>query len=188
MGTAPDVDYRAPGAGLDGADRVTLIWADGAIRNRWLQVTVLATDNTGLAANDVFYLGNAVGESGNSPTDALVNATDEIGARNNPHGPFTPAPRMTATTTIATSSSTPPTRSSRNNRTSPFTALKLITPPLEDDGSGEGEGEWSGDVWTTWTDSSLFESTCHSTTLFRRQRSCRPSPAATCCVCRRGQA
>ena len=46
----------------------------------------------------------------------------------------------------------------RNNRTSPFTALKLITPPLEDGGSGEGEGEGSGDVWTTWTDSSLFDS------------------------------
>ena len=45
----------------------------------------------------------------------------------------------------------------RNNRTSPFTALKLITPPLEDDGSGEGEGEWSGDVWTSWIDSSLFD-------------------------------
>ena len=28
----------------------------------------------------------------------------------------------------------------RNNRTSPFTALKLITPPLES-GGGEGEGE-----------------------------------------------
>ena len=29
-----------PGAGQDGADRVTLIWEDGAIRNCWLQVTV----------------------------------------------------------------------------------------------------------------------------------------------------
>ena len=56
-----------PGAGLDGADRVTLIWADGAIRNRWLQVTLRATEVTGLAATDVFYVGNAVGESGNAP-------------------------------------------------------------------------------------------------------------------------
>ena len=82
-----------PGEGQDGADRVTLIWEDGAIRNCWLQVTVLATDATGLAENEVFYVGNAVGESGNSTTDALVNATDEIGARNNPHSPFTPAPK-----------------------------------------------------------------------------------------------
>ena len=111
-----------PGAGQDGADRVTLIWEDGAIRNCWLQVTVLATDATGLAENEVFYVGNAVGESGNSTTDALVNATDEIGARNNPHSPFNPAPKddrydfnrdklVNATDQII----------ARNNRTSPFT-------------------------------------------------------------------
>ena len=82
-----------PGAGVDCADRVTLVWADGVIGNRWLQVTLLATDNTGLADDDVFYFGNAVGESGNSTADAVVNATDEIGVRNNPHGPFAPAPK-----------------------------------------------------------------------------------------------
>ena len=80
------------GAGDDDSDRVTLIWADGVIRNCWLQVTVRATDHTGLADKDVFYVGNAVGEAGNSATDALVNATDEIGARNHPHSPFSPAP------------------------------------------------------------------------------------------------
>ena len=56
-----------PGAGQDGADRVTLIWADAAVRNCWLQVTMLATDATGLARTDVFYVGNAVGESGIPP-------------------------------------------------------------------------------------------------------------------------
>ena len=64
MGAAPTRITVRPGAGQDGADRITLIWADNAIRNSWLQVTVLATDATGLAANDVFYFGNAVGESG----------------------------------------------------------------------------------------------------------------------------
>jgi hypothetical protein len=131
-----------PGEGQDGADRVTLIWEDGVIRNCWLQVTVLATDATGLVENEVFYVGNAVGESGNSTTDALVNATDEIGVRNNPHTPFTPAPKndaydynrdrlVNATDQIIT----------RNHRTNPFTALRLIKPPLEDGGDGEGEGE-----------------------------------------------
>jgi formylglycine-generating enzyme len=120
------------GGGQNGADRVTLIWEDGTIRNCWLQVTVLATNATGLAEDEVFYVGNAVGESGNSTTDAVVNATDEIGARNNPHSPFNPAPQsdpfdfnrdklVNATDQII----------ARNNRTSPFTALKLITPPLE---------------------------------------------------------
>jgi hypothetical protein len=80
-----------PGEGQDGADRVTLIWEDGVIRNCCLQVTVMATDATGLTENEVFYVGNAVAESGNSTTDALVNATDEIGTRHNPHSPFHPA-------------------------------------------------------------------------------------------------
>ena len=51
------------GAGVGGADRVTLIWPDNAIEKRWLQVTVQATATTGLAANDVFYFGNAIGDS-----------------------------------------------------------------------------------------------------------------------------
>jgi len=121
-------------------------------------VTVLATDATGLAVQDVFYVGNAVGESGDTAANAIVNATDEILARNNPSSPFNPAQidnpydynrdkLVNATDQIVV----------RNNRTSPFTALKLITPPLEDDGGGEGEGEWSGDVWM-WTDRSPFES------------------------------
>jgi hypothetical protein len=48
----------------------------------------------------------------------------------------------------------------RNNSTRPFTALKLITPPREDDGRSDGEGEWGGDLWTTWTDDSLPRPTC----------------------------
>src|SRR5262249_6799351 len=39
-----------PGAGVGGSDRVELIWANGAIRNEWLQVQVLANAHTGLSA------------------------------------------------------------------------------------------------------------------------------------------
>ena len=78
----PVVDVRQ-GAGVGGADRVTVVWDDNAIEETWLQVTVLDTENTGLTASDVFYFGNAVGESGNSTTDAKVNAFDMLGARNN---------------------------------------------------------------------------------------------------------
>ena len=60
-GPTPTVSIR-PGEGVGGSDRVTLIWADGAILNQWVEVTVLATPNTGLAVDDVFYLGNAVGD------------------------------------------------------------------------------------------------------------------------------
>jgi len=73
------------GDGDGGADRVTIVWADGAIRNQWVQVTVEATDNTGLRSEDVFYFGNAVGETGNSAGDAEVTAADEVAVRANPH-------------------------------------------------------------------------------------------------------
>ena len=45
---------------------MTIIWADNAIQKQWLQVRVKANANTGLAADDVFYFGNSVGETGNS--------------------------------------------------------------------------------------------------------------------------
>jgi subtilisin-like proprotein convertase family protein len=62
------------GAGTDGSDRITFIWDDGAIRNTWLQVTVVPTVNTGLAVADTFYVGNLVGETGT--TDGVVNVID----------------------------------------------------------------------------------------------------------------
>ena len=124
------ITVRHPGEGQDGTDRVTLIWEDGAILNCWLQVTVLATDATGLVANEVFYVGNAVEQSGSATGDVLVNATDEIVPRNNPHSPLVwPLPDdrydfnrdklVNATDQIIV----------RNNRTSPLTSLRLITPP-----------------------------------------------------------
>ncbi len=66
------------GDGVDGSDRVTLIWPDGVIRGTWLRVTVRATPATGLTAADVFYVGNAPGETGNSLFDATVDIVDEI--------------------------------------------------------------------------------------------------------------
>ena len=72
------------GAGVHGSDRVEIIWADGVIKKKWLQVTVLADANTGLASPDVFYFGNAIGDSGNSPTNTLVNGLDQVGVQNFP--------------------------------------------------------------------------------------------------------
>jgi hypothetical protein len=74
-GPAPTSVTVRRGAGVDGSDRVTIIWADGAIRKTWLQVTVRANMRTGLAAPEVFYFGSLVGETGNAAT-AVVNATD----------------------------------------------------------------------------------------------------------------
>ncbi|HZN69206.1 MAG TPA: hypothetical protein VFB66_28265, partial [Tepidisphaeraceae bacterium] len=57
------------GAGVGGSDRVTITLPDEwAVRNEWLRVRVRSQfANTGLAADDVFYFGNLVGETGTSP-------------------------------------------------------------------------------------------------------------------------
>jgi len=81
-----------PGAGVDGSDRVVIIWADGAIKNTWLQVIVEGNDatggmntNTGLAASDVFFFGNRVGDTQISSPATVVatSAGDELAARQN---------------------------------------------------------------------------------------------------------
>lgn len=153
---APQSITVRPGAGVDGSDRVTVVWADddpytpdrepGSISNQWLQVTLLATPNTGLAEPDVFYFGNAVGESGNSTNETNVDTNDEIGARNHPHSLFDPAPiedaydydrdkRVDTNDEIL----------ARNNPTSAFSRLQLITVPAESGGS-RAEAEDSGSV------------------------------------------
>jgi len=84
------VTVRA-GAGTNGTDRVTIIWADNAIQKEWLEITVLATANTGLLSPDIFYFGNAIGETGNSAADAKVDPNDELLARANPANVLHPA-------------------------------------------------------------------------------------------------
>jgi hypothetical protein len=83
---APSSITIRPGAGVDGSDRVTIIWPNNAIEKTWLQITVLATISTGLEAPDTFYYGNAIGETGNSASNAIVNATDQILTRANASG------------------------------------------------------------------------------------------------------
>jgi len=75
------VDVRR-GAGVNGSDRVTLTWADGVLRDTWLQLTVLANANTGLSAPHLCYFGNVVAETGNSATEAAVSPVDLVRTRN----------------------------------------------------------------------------------------------------------
>ena len=77
------------GQGVDGSDRVTVVWADDAIENTWLEVQLPAA-RFGLDADDRFYWGSAIGETGDSAQNALVNVTDLLAVRNN----------MTATATV----------------------------------------------------------------------------------------
>jgi hypothetical protein len=65
-----------PGAGLNGAARVTITWPDRSIRNTWLQVTVKADAHTGLAHPDVFYFGNLVGKTGAPGSPLRLGARD----------------------------------------------------------------------------------------------------------------
>ena len=82
---APLAVLVRPGAGVGGATRVTLSWAEGVVRNTWLQVTVKANANTRLVANDVFYFGNLSGDAGG---DALVvGGADVVGTRAELLGP-----------------------------------------------------------------------------------------------------
>ena len=65
--TAPEpLTVAVRSTGTDGPARVSMVWADGVVRNRWLQVTVKANERTGLAAIDVFFFGNLIGETGNA--------------------------------------------------------------------------------------------------------------------------
>ncbi len=75
-----DVTVR-PGEGAGGSDRITIRFPDGAVRDAWLEVTVRATSATGLADDDVFYFGNAVGETGNAARNTVIDAADLAGVR-----------------------------------------------------------------------------------------------------------
>ncbi len=44
-------------------DRISIAWNDHAIENRWLRITILATARTGLASEEVFYIGHLRGET-----------------------------------------------------------------------------------------------------------------------------
>ncbi|HYW80350.1 MAG TPA: hypothetical protein VE890_12270 [Thermoguttaceae bacterium] len=136
--------------------RVTITWEDDTIRSQWLQITVAANDRTGLTDADVFYFGNAPADAGDSATNAIVNATDEILARNFQHSAVNPAGiddpydynrdgLVNGTDQII----------ARENQTNPLTMLRLITPPnSEAKGSIEAlstaEVDWPYEAEIDW--------------------------------------
>jgi hypothetical protein len=72
------------GGGTDGSDRVMLIWADGAISEQWLEVTVKPTVDIGLLAADVAYFGNAIGDVNSDGYTGLDDALQIWAARRIP--------------------------------------------------------------------------------------------------------
>src|SRR5262249_1963977 len=64
---------EANGVGtVSGSDRVEIIWADNAIQQKWLEVIVKNTFDTGLRSNDVFLFGNLIGSTGLSNTTTVA--------------------------------------------------------------------------------------------------------------------
>jgi hypothetical protein len=81
VSVAPTVTVRR-GGGASGSDRVTLVLPDGAVSNTWLRVTILNTAGTALAAPEVFYFGNLIGDTGDSAAGPFrVNAQDVAAVR-----------------------------------------------------------------------------------------------------------
>ena len=125
---APVSITRRVGAGSESSDRVTIIWADNAIEKQWLEVT--AKVSLGIPSDEVFYIGNAIGETGNSASDAQVTPTDEVAVRNNPASLGVNPAGVTNLYDFNRDRKVGPTDSiiSRNNGTNSSTALGLITP------------------------------------------------------------
>jgi hypothetical protein len=74
------ISVRA-GAGTGGTDRIEIVWANGAILNTWLEVTLAANSSTGLLSPDVFYFGSRLGDTGiDSLADRFVTDGDDLTA------------------------------------------------------------------------------------------------------------
>ncbi|HZN64484.1 MAG TPA: CotH kinase family protein, partial [Tepidisphaeraceae bacterium] len=70
------------GAGVAGYDRVTVVWADNAIRNGWLEVKFYADPTSKDPFEPApFYFGNLVGETGSgTPAAAFFVSPSDFGA------------------------------------------------------------------------------------------------------------
>ena len=78
---APSAISVIPGGGVGGADRVEITWATGIIKNQWLEVQVLPTANTGLAATDVHFWGNKIADSASSSPAGTFDTTSTDAAQ-----------------------------------------------------------------------------------------------------------
>lgn len=77
----PAAIARRAGAGAGASDRVTLVWSDGSISDRWLRVTLHRSDVIGLPADDVFLFGSLVGETGDDAATLAVTRRDVVRTR-----------------------------------------------------------------------------------------------------------
>jgi hypothetical protein len=78
---APSAISVIPGGGVGGSDRVEITWASGAIKNKWLEVQVLATANTGLGITDVHFWGNKIADSASTSPATSFETTSTDSAQ-----------------------------------------------------------------------------------------------------------
>ena len=92
---------------------------------------MLVTGNTGLTAEDVFYFGNAIGETGNTTGDAEVTPADQVAVRADPHSLSLNPAAVEDHCDFDRDHKVGPTDSiiCRNNGTNSSTAVKLIHVP-----------------------------------------------------------
>ena len=121
--------------GTNGEDMVHLVWDNGSINGEWLRVAMLPNANTGLSQEDSFFYGSAPGDVGDSLTDFVVNASDVISVRGNPHIFVNPA-ELDDVWDINRDSLVNATDMliARKNSTSFPTALQVITPDIVQNG------------------------------------------------------
>ncbi len=132
-------------AGTGGSDRVTVTWADNAIEQQWLQVTAPASSpDIGLAADEIHYWGNQIGETGNQAGSTAVNALDAGEVVNHPTG-FTPAGVENPYDIDRSDSVNALDAGVAVNHPTGFTSLLLFTPPGGP--PPPTTGEINGTVW-----------------------------------------
>jgi hypothetical protein len=136
------------GAGTTGSDRVELIWANNTFSKTWLEVIVKGNDtlgghntNTGLAASDVFYFGNAKGDTGSGDTTstAPVSSADvtQVQTHQNTLGANIPLTNIFDMNKDGLASSADITVI-QTNQTTASTALKKIVLPIGSAGALPG--------------------------------------------------
>jgi hypothetical protein len=113
-----------------GKVRIYFTWPDNTITKQWLEVLVKAKGPMGLPLDDVFYFGNAIGETGNQTANAFVDGSDFTYTRDNKHNflnralindpaDFNRDSLVDGTDLVI----------ARDNSTNFINALKLYTPP-----------------------------------------------------------
>jgi hypothetical protein len=60
------------------ADRVLIQWPDGSIMNRWLRITILANEVTGLAEPVTYYVGHLLGETTGPVDDTFTVSFSDV--------------------------------------------------------------------------------------------------------------